>query len=103
MIEKEETKVSKASKEESKEEIKKGSRQAEGTRKEETQKEEPKQVQNKPLVHIDKFLAAIAPSYNLSGMHMSGFKAYMQGNHYMKTLQDFVPHLDKYLGRKEDK
>lgn len=68
-------------------------------------KQEPKKpVAVKPLVHIDSFIEAVTnlDDYTLSSMQISGFKAYMVGNHYMQTLQEFIPYLDKYLGRKED-
>ena len=71
--------------------------------------EEPKKVTKrkpkankkpKKLVHIDKFIDAIRIRIDLSEAQAKGFKAYMTGNHYAKSLNDFVPYLEKYLGKK---
>lgn len=51
------------------------------------------------LVHIDDFIEAIRPLHSLSAGKASGFKAFMSGNHYLAKLDDFVPHLERYLGK----
>lgn len=70
-------------------------------------KPEPKKVskprakkKQKRLVHIDNFIEAIRIRIDLSNAQAQGFKAYMTGNHYAESLDDFVPHLEKYLGKK---
>lgn len=63
-------------------------------------KKKVKPVVNKPMVHIDQFIAAITPIYGLSRLQTAGFKAYMTGSHYQKETNDFLPYLDTYLGKK---
>lgn len=62
----------------------------------------PKAKKKKPgrLVHIDNFIEAIRIRVDMSEAQAQGFKAYMTGNHYAKSLNDFVPYLEKYLGKK---
>lgn len=56
--------------------------------------------QAKPYAHIDDFLRAAKPVYGLDNLTVAGFKAYMTGKHYLENEKDFIPHLDKYLGKK---
>lgn len=65
------------------------------TRKRKTTPPKPKK-----LVHIDNFIEAIRIRIDLSDAQAKGFKAYMTGNHYAKSLNDFVPYLEKYIGKK---
>lgn len=58
-------------------------------------KEEPKE-----LVHIDAFLDEITHRTDLSMAQATGFKAYMNGNHYAKSFKHFMSDLEKYLGKK---
>lgn len=55
------------------------------------------------LVHIDDFIEAIRPVVDLSAGKASGFKAYMLGNHYLPSLEEFVPHLETYIGKEVKK
>lgn len=71
--------------------------------KEEPKKQSPKK-ENKPkkaskMVHIDDFIEAIRPVENLSIGKAAGFRAYMLGNHYLPSLEDFIPHLETYVGK----
>lgn len=54
----------------------------------------------KPLVHIDDFISLIRTRVNISVGQEYGFKTYMFGNHYMKSYDDFIPHLEKYINKK---
>ncbi len=76
---------------------------------EKQRKQEPKRVTKqkpkapskpKKLVHIDSFIEAIRIRIDLSDAQAKGFKAFMTGNHYAKSLDDFVPYLEKYIGKK---
>lgn len=74
--------------------------------KEETKKEPKKKVVkkvpskkvSKPMIHIDEFIEVIKLQKDLPNAQAQGFKAYMHGDHYKPSLNDFVPYLDKYLG-----
>lgn len=59
-----------------------------------------KKPKPKPLVHIDSFIEAIRFKKDLGTAQAEGFKAYMIGNHYLKTHDDFIPYLEKYLNEK---
>lgn len=71
------------------------------------QKEQPnKRNKNKPkpkkgatLIHIDEFIEAIRPIEDLNPGKANGFKAYMLGNHYLPSLDAFVPYLERYIGK----
>lgn len=64
------------------------------------QPEKPKKEHKpKPLVHVSEFIAAITPIYNLTSLQRAGFNAYMGNDQYKEDLNDFVPFLDKYLGK----
>lgn len=52
--------------------------------------------------HIDTFLDTARVMFDMSGGQAEGFKAYMNGNTYQFSERDFLPHLEKYLGRKLD-
>ena len=64
-------------------------------------KKKAKPVVNKPMVHIDLFIAAITPIYGLSRLQTAGFKAYMTGRHDQKETNDFLPYLELYQGKKK--
>lgn len=57
---------------------------------------------NEPVgyVHIDVFLDSAKEVFNLHTYQVNGFKAYMAGQYYKKKDQDFIPYLEKYLGKK---
>lgn len=61
-------------------------------------KEQPIEATTLQYVHIDTFLATAKVLYSMNEMQVKGFRAYMEGNHYQKGDQAFVPHLKKYLG-----
>lgn len=50
-------------------------------------------------VHIDVFLATAKVIFNLHAYQVAGFKAFMTGKHYQKRDTDFIPFLEKYLGK----
>lgn len=65
-------------------------------------KKEPKQEQvHKPkgYVHVDTFLAYAGVLYGLSKYQLAGFKAFMAGKEYQHEDKDFVPFLEKYIGK----
>lgn len=64
------------------------------------QSPKPKPKKAKKMVHIDSFIEAIRVRVDISDAQAKGFKAYMTGNHYAKSLDEFVPKLEKYLGKK---
>jgi len=80
------------------EEVKK--QKEEAPDKKETKKKPKTNKKPKKLVHIDSFIEAIRIRIDLSDAQAKGFKAYMTGNHYAKSLNDFVPYLEKYTGKK---
>ncbi len=53
-------------------------------------------------VHIDTFLDTARILFNMKESQVAGFKAYMEGSHYLFSEQEFLPSLEKYLGRKLD-
>ncbi|AFN38128.1 hypothetical protein phi_Fi200W_ORF073 [Staphylococcus phage Fi200W] len=53
-------------------------------------------------VHIDTFLDTAKTLFNMRDSQVAGFKAYMEGSHYLFSEQEFLPSLEKYLGRKLD-
>lgn len=66
-------------------------------------KANPKKKQQKPIkpyVHIDTFLQTAIPYYELSNVQAAGFKAHMNGRHYLQDEQIFVEELKKYLNLK---
>ncbi|AFV80911.1 hypothetical protein O151_gp158 [Staphylococcus phage vB_SauM_Remus] len=50
-------------------------------------------------VHIDTFLKTAQTLFNMKESQVAGFKAYMEGKHYLFNEKDFIPFLEKYLGR----
>lgn len=50
-------------------------------------------------VHIDLFLETARQLYEMNTLEVQGFRAYMTGKHYQKKITDYVPHLEKYLGK----
>lgn len=58
-----------------------------------------KQPTQKGYAHIDTFLDTAISWFGLTQYQVPGFKAYMQGKFYQKTEKDFIPYLEKYLGR----
>lgn len=62
-----------------------------------TKKEQP--VLTSGYVHIDVFLNTARVLFQLSQYQVAGFRAYMQGKAYQKTDADFIPYLEKYLGK----
>lgn len=63
------------------------------------EKTKPRKVRDKKLVYIDDFISAIAPICDLSNGQAIGFKAFMQGNQYQEKLDDFIPYLERYIGK----
>lgn len=55
----------------------------------------------RPYAHIEDFLLTAKEVYKLDSGKMLGFRAYMQGKHYLKEEKDFIPHMDKYLGKED--
>lgn len=71
--------------------------------KREKAKATPKNKQQKPFkpyVHIDTFLQTAIPYFGLSNVQAAGFKAHMNGRHYLQDEQIFVEELKKYLNLK---
>lgn len=66
----------------------------------ETKQQAPKEF--KGYTHIDTFLDTATIMFSMSGGQAEGFKAYMNGSNYQFSERDFLPHLEKYLGRKLD-
>lgn len=50
-------------------------------------------------VHIDTFLSTARTLFNLPESQVAGFKAYMSGKSYLYDERDFIPYLEKYLGK----
>lgn len=81
----------------------------EKTKKQEKPKRAPQKKNNKtepvkkaiiePMAHIDDFLRVASDRYELNNMRQAGFKAYMNGKHYMADMESFVPYLERYLGK----
>jgi hypothetical protein len=66
----------------------------------EAPKEEPKPRKKlKPYVHINDFLSSAKHVYSLNSMQVSGFKAYMAGEHYQRGEAVFRERLEQYLGK----
>lgn len=64
-------------------------------------KEKQQTIVTANLVHIDTFLNTAKDLYNLSTLQIAGFKAYMAGQLYQPSDKDFLPYLNKYLGKGE--
>lgn len=64
-----------------------------------------KQKKSKPMVHIDEFIEGLImfPELKVSNVQKSGFKGYMRNKQYLPEFSDFIPHLEKYLGKKINK
>ena len=71
-------------------------------RKKQVEKPKTKPKDFTGYVHIDTFLETARVMFNMTGGQAEGFKAYMYGNTYQYSELDFLPHLEKYLGRKLD-
>ncbi|QYC50987.1 hypothetical protein [Mammaliicoccus phage vB_MscM-PMS3] len=69
------------------------------TSKQETVKQEKKQISPK-YIHIDTFIETAQIHFNLSNAQVAGFKAFMYGKYYQHKDTDFIPYLEKYLGKK---
>lgn len=65
----------------------------------EEQKKIAQPTQVKSMIHIDEFIEAIRPLCDLNEGKANGFRAFMQGNHYLGELNDFVPYLETYIGK----
>lgn len=65
-----------------------------------SKKAEMETNQPKGYVHVDVFLDTATDFFGLDPFQVKGFKAYMTGQYYKKTDQDFIPYLEEYLGRK---
>lgn len=50
-------------------------------------------------VHIDVFLDTAKVIFSLHPYQVAGFKAFMSGQHYQKCDTDFIPFLERYLGK----
>ncbi len=53
-----------------------------------------------PRIHINEFFALFAK--DLNNMQKAGFKAIAKGKEWMRK-EEWLEHLEKYLGKKEDK
>lgn len=69
------------------------------TSKQEQVKKENKQISPK-YIHIDTFIETAQIHFNLSNAQVAGFKAFMYGKYYQHKDTDFIPYLEKYLGKK---
>lgn len=69
------------------------------TSKQEPIKKEKKQISPK-YIHIDTFIETAQIHFNLSNSQVAGFKAFMYGKYYQHKDTDFIPYLEKYLGKK---
>lgn len=71
------------------------------TKKQEEIKQEKKQTKVSPkYIHIDTFIETAQVHFNLSNSQVAGFKAFMYGKYYQHKDTDFIPYLEKYLGKK---
>lgn len=50
--------------------------------------------------HIDTFIETAQIHFGLSNTQVAGFKAFMYGKYYQHKDTDFIPYLEKYLGKK---
>ncbi len=64
-----------------------------------TKKKEVPSPAKTDYVSIDTFLETAITLYGLSRVQIAGFKGYMRGKFYQKKDKDFVPYLNKYLGK----
>lgn len=70
-------------------------------KKQEGIKQEKKQTKVSPkYIHIDTFIETAQVHFNLSNAQVAGFKAFMYGKYYQHKDTDFIPYLEKYLGKK---
>ncbi|AKC05141.2 hypothetical protein kochi14H1_0230 [Enterococcus phage phi EF14H1] len=65
--------------------------------KKEVKKEQPKKP--KGYVHVDTFLDYAKVLYGLNKYQVAGFRALMAGREYQHEDADFVPFLEKYIGK----
>lgn len=87
-----------ARKQENKEEVKEELTEVFPEDKEPKVKEAPKRKFN-GYVHIDTFLSTAKALFNLPESQVAGFRAYMAGRSYLYDEKDFLPYLEKYLGK----
>lgn len=62
-------------------------------------KKEAKKSNFTGYVHIDTFLKTAQTLFSMKESQVAGFKAYMEGKHYLYNERDFIPFLERYLGR----
>nr|DAI05685.1 MAG TPA: hypothetical protein [Herelleviridae sp.] len=65
--------------------------------KQEVKKEQVRTV--KGYVHVDTFLDYAGALYGLNKYQLAGFRAFMIGKEYQYEDKDFVPFLEKYIGK----
>lgn len=65
----------------------------------EIKKEKKQPAVSSGYVHVDVFLDTAKVIFDLHPYQVAGFKAFMVGKHYQKTDTDFLPYLEKYLGK----
>lgn len=54
-------------------------------------------------VHIDTFLDYARVLFDLNIYQVAGFKAFMSGREYQLDDKDFIPFLEKYIGKEVNK
>jgi hypothetical protein len=62
-------------------------------------KQEEVQPTSGSYVSVDTFITTAKVLYKMSNLQVAGFKAYMTGRQYLRSDMDFVPYLEKYLGK----
>ena len=63
-------------------------------------KDESTQAPKTAYVDIETFIQASQLHFGYTDGQAEGFRAYMLGKHYQKHEKDFIPYLEKYLGKK---
>lgn len=64
------------------------------------EKEQDKGKTNpRPYAYIEDFILSAIPEYTLTTIQVDGFRAYMQGKHFLKNEKEFIEYLDRYLGK----
>lgn len=59
-------------------------------------KETAKIQESTRYIHVDEYLAT---RNDVSDIEKAGFRVYMKGQQYQKSIKDFDEHLKQYLGR----
>lgn len=56
-------------------------------------------LSDKSYAHIDTFINTAKIHFGMSDAQVAGFKAFMHGKFYQYNEKDFIPYLEKYLGK----